>query len=123
VTVHATMRAHTNRELECLVFGLALASLAQMRASATRARIPSLYSGKIRYCREPRGSERWQTALETSELGCGDCEDLVAFRCAELMAQGIKARPKVLTINPTLRHVVVRWPDGRIEDPSKKLGM
>ncbi len=123
MSVRATITAQTTRELEALVTGLALVSLCQMQDPPVAAYIPPLYSGKVRYVREPAGEERWQSAKETAARGYGDCEDLVAYRCAELWHQGKKAAPKVLEISPTLRHVVVQLPDGTIEDPSAKLGM
>jgi hypothetical protein len=118
------MRASTIGELEGLVTGLALASLSQMRDPTQGPRIPGIYCGRIRYEREPRKRERWQTALETAIRGSGDCEDLVAYRLAEIWKDGeTKARARVLHVNPTLRHVVVQRANGRIEDPSKRLGM
>lgn len=123
MAVRATITASTTPELEALVMGLVLVSLAQMADPPVAAYIPPLYSGKVRYVREPPGRERWQSAKETAARGYGDCEDLVGYRVAELIRSGINARPKVLEINPTLRHVVVQHPDGTIEDPSAKLGM
>lgn len=123
MSVTATITVSTTGELEALVMGLALVSLRQMQDPPVGAYIPPLYSGKIRYVREPVGHERWQTAKETAARGYGDCEDLVAYRVAEYMHAGQVARPKVITVNPTLRHVVVEHPDGTIEDPSAKLGM
>jgi len=119
------MRVDTIHELEGLVMGLALASLAQMRDTRKGPHILPLYSGRVRYQREPIGREQWQTAFETSLHGSGDCEDLTAYRVAELWHTGEdrEARPQVIAVTPTLRHVVVRRGNGAIEDPSKKLGM
>ena len=126
--VHPRFSAVTNDELEGLVFGLAAQSYAQMRDPETRGQIPALYSGKIRYEREPIRRENWQAALETAVRGYGDCEDLSAYRVAELRAKGILAFPVVKQVSPTLRHVMVRYLDPRTqqwvsEDPSRKLGM
>lgn len=118
-----SLNAITNAELEALVDGLALQSYAQLLDPVTAAKIPALYTSKVRYKNEPAGREIWQSAYETVKLGEGDCEDLVAYRLAELWRDGIRARAKVLTISPLLRHVVVLHKDGSIEDPSKNRGM
>lgn len=90
---------------------------------AKSAKVPSLYGSGVRYRREPKGTEHWQTAPEVLSRGYGDCEDLAAWRAAELRVAGIPAQAYVLRTGPKLFHAVVRYPDGRIEDPSKKLGM
>ena len=123
MAVRPSLNAVTNAELEGLVNGLAHQSYAQMLDPATAKKIPVLYTSSIRYKLEPAGQEIWQSAYETARLGYGDCEDLVAYRLAELWKDGIKARAKVLSITPTLRHVVLVHKNGDIEDPSKALGM
>lgn len=115
-------------EIEGAVFGLAAQSYAQMTDPQKRGKIVPLYSGAIRYEREPLRRENWQSAYTTATRGKGDCEDLAAYRVAELRAKGILAFPVVRQINPSLRHVTVRYLDPRTkawvhEDPSKKLGM
>lgn len=105
--------------VQALLTGLALASLEQMR----ERRLPSLYASGVRYARE-RGREQWQTAEETLRLLSGDCEDLTAYRCAELWIAGeVAARPLCYAPRPGLIHCVVRRGSGVIEDPSKLLGM
>lgn len=125
MSVRLTMELNTIPELEAGVMGLALVGRAQMLDPANRGVFPSsLYDSSIRYKREEVGEEEWQTPLQTAQRGTGDCEDLAAYRTAELLVQGESgARPRVLTITPTLRHVVVARADGRLEDPSKMLGM
>lgn len=128
MAVRPRLRAVTIPELEALVFGLGGQSYAQMMDPANRGKIPPLYSGKIVYRREPPRREDWQSALETAERGYGDCEDLVAYRIAELRAQGIKdAVPKITAVNPALRHVTLEYTNAageRVrEDPSRLLGM
>lgn len=127
MTVRPRLRAETIPELEALVFGLGGQSYAQMVDPETRGKIPPLYGGRIRYKRELPRREEWQAALETAQRGYGDCEDLVAYRLGELRLQGINAYPKILAINPALRHVVLTYrnPAGQLieEDPSRKLGM
>lgn len=63
--------------------------------------------------------------------GGADCEDLAAWRVAELQEKGIKAKPWIRMRAYTLEkqsdfhlfHILVKWPDGSVEDPSKILGM
>ena len=89
---------------------------------------PSLYTSGVRYQREARGQEVWQDIPNCIQLRRGDCEDLAAWRVAELRQRGIHARGHLKwfhkpSIKITMYHVEVRLPDGSIEDPSKKLGM
>lgn len=90
-------------------------------------RLPLLYKSGIRYRREPlvgsRRVERFQTARQTAKVGFGDCEDLAAYRVAELRLRGIAAKPWVIQPSAKMFHVQVRYPDGKIEDPSARLGM
>ena len=79
--VITTCRVWTTDQVEGLLWGLVMASCAQFKRGLIR--VP-LYQSGVRYAREPIGSEVWQTALETQQLGKGDCEDLVAWRVAEL---------------------------------------
>lgn len=108
------------REVEALLEGLARVCAAQIAAGAVR--VP-LFSSGVRYEREPAGRERWQSARETLRRKAGDCEDLVAWRVAELRARGDNARPLVYQPRPGLLHCVVRRGDGSIECPSRILGM
>ena len=108
------------REIEAMLYGLARACLAQMREQ----KFPPLYKSGVRYKREPIGQEVWQTAKETLAKGYGDCEDLAAWRLAELWMSGeTGARPECYSPRPGLIHCVVRRATGRREDPSKRLGM
>ena len=85
--------------------------------------IPPLYRSGVRYRREAPGQERWQLPREVYERGFGDCEDLSIWLAAELQLRGIAARVAVLKTGPRLWHAVVQLPDGRILDPSRRLGM
>lgn len=92
---------------------------------------PPLYSAGVRYRREPLGQERWEDVRQVLKQGHGDCEDLACWRAAELAVRGVPAWPafrwrKVQTREGkpvTVYHIVVAFPDGRIEDPSRVLGM
>lgn len=86
---------------------------------------PTLYTSGVRYNRE-RDSEDWNPPSNVLALGWGDCEDLAAWRTAELRVTGEDptARAVVIRSGPRTWHAVVAREDGtRIEDPSRMLGM
>jgi hypothetical protein len=93
----------------------------------THPRTPRLYSSGVFYRAEPIGQENWQDIPTTLKLGFGDCEDLACWRAAELTVRDkIPARPVYRWRRRpglTIYHIVVRLADGRIDDPSKRLGM
>lgn len=88
-----------------------------------RRPLPPLYRAGVRYRPEPRGQERWQVPSEVRRKGFGDCEDLAAWRVAELRRKGERAAPYVKQTGPARWHAMVRRGDGRLEDPSRLLGM
>lgn len=119
------------------VFGLMLENVAWLKA---HPETPDLYNAGVSYKPERRRidprtgkvseyGEEWQTIPWVIYRGYGDCEDLGAWRAAELRAKyHIKATPfiRMKRHQPDgfwRAHVVVRWPNGQIEDPSAKLGM
>lgn len=90
--------------------------------------VPLLYSSGVRYEEEPPGQEDWQDIPTCLKLKVGDCEDLACWRAAEYRVRyGIEAIPtfiwKVRPNGGHLYHILVKLPDGRIEDPSRALGM
>lgn len=91
----------------------------------TSGRYPSLYRSGVRYQREPRGQEDWQTVSRTFRLKYGDCEDLAAWRAAELVVTGedTGARAVIKRVRPGLIHCLVQRGSGAMEDPSRVLGM
>lgn len=92
----------------------------------THPSAPGIYASGVRYKREPDGVEIWQSIPALLSSRFGDCEDLACWRTAELRIRGIAAQPAFYfrRIGETLLyHIVVRLPDGQIEDPSAKLGM
>lgn len=115
----ASIGARDSTEIEDLLTGLVKLNLGQLR----RGLCPPLYQAGVRYKRELPTRERWQTALETYQLRTGDCEDLASYLAASLQLVGKDCRAAVIDIRPGLKHCVVLFPDGTIEDPSKKLGM
>ena len=88
---------------------------------------PWLYESGVRYEEEPDGRDDWQDIPETIALRVGDCEDLGCWRLAELRTRVREyARPFVkrsVVGSRTVYHVAVRRADGRLEDPSRILGM
>lgn len=85
--------------------------------------LPSVYE-VARYRREPRGREQWYHASKVAEQGFGDCEDLAAYRAAELRVfEGEPARVVVQRTGQKTLHAVVERADGTIEDVARALGM
>lgn len=93
---------------------------------------PMLYESGVYYEEEPPGQEDWcdvGDCLKNLELGRGsDCEDLACWRAAELRVRSkVMAKPTFLwRSRPNggmLYHIQVQYPDGRVEDPSRRLGM
>lgn len=98
-----------------------------------RTPFPFLYATKVRYhsmappCPELQG-DLWLDATMLLQTLKGDCKDLSAYHAAWMnVYRGVACRPvfrrKFLERGFSLYHFVVLWPDGRIEDPSVKLGM
>lgn len=116
------------------VIGLMLENIAWLRAYPNT---PKLYDSGVIYKPEKHREtkegkmieygEDWMTIPYIIYHGYGDCEDLGAWRAAELRVSGVKAVPDIavrrLPDGAWRAHVRVKWPDGHIEDPSAKLGM
>jgi len=92
---------------------------------------PMLYKSGVRFIREKEGEELWPTIGEVIANGGGDCEDLAAWRVAELRVKGIPARPawrhRLVRMpsgnEATLYHILVYIPGKGFDDPSRRLGM
>lgn len=84
---------------------------------------PRLYESGARYRKEKE--DTWRHADDVLCSGWGDCEDLAAWRAAELRVSGEDpdARVYVYRSGPQRFHAVVARGNGRIEDPSIILGM
>lgn len=100
-----------------------LQSLAEVWAEEMRRKpLPALYTSDIRYRPEPwagGGTEEWADPYEVLERGWGDCDDLVLYRVAELIASGENATVQTMWKRGTKRHHVrVRRANGAVEDPS-----
>lgn len=92
-----------------------------------RRNFPPLYTSGVVYKPESvisgKRLEEWLTPDVVLARGRGDCEDLAAWRAAELRKRGIPARAVAIRSGKRKFHAVVKWPDGSIEDPSRVLGM
>lgn len=173
-----SLTAHYEGLLGCLLWALVLADVGDLLADP---RTPLLYQSGVKYkvevprpgktgCDDGDGQERFLSAPYVLRQGHADCEDLAAWRCAELrigrdrryrgpgakpghppvsvcpapplpvvldararpaaqwyLRPEIDARPafyrRELPGGIVLYHIIVLWPDGRIEDPSRALGM
>lgn len=103
-----------------------LESLAHRNArEMSRAKLPRLYGGAIRYATGRRHRALWKSASQVARVGHGDCADLAAYRVAELRRGGERGAGFLIRSGgrPGLYHVVVKRASGEIEDPSKRLGM
>lgn len=140
VTLHTSASFETgNERVSHVVLEAFLECLVQINEALMRSRVfPDLYRTHVRYRQEPLGEENWRDAAIVLQTGFGDCEDLAAFRVAELRVKHkIPAkcvfRWKMFDVETQagprrvkLYHILVGvWRDGRLltEDPSKRLGM
>lgn len=84
-----------------------------------RYHVPPLYRSGVKY-RLEKASERYRDIIRVWGSGYGDCEDLVAWRLAELWNSGQPASPivTVTVTNPDVSHVAIDLGNGRVEDPS-----
>ncbi len=90
-------------------------------------RTPRLYEAGVRYVGEEDGAEDWQAVPAVIRNAGGDCEDLACWRVAEQLEAGVSCRPFIRWRRYGdgfyLYHVLVEYPGGRMEDPSRVLGM
>lgn len=108
---------------------LATANLEYLKCAPVKP--PSIYKAGVVYKREPPGREEFKAIPAILRTGHADCEDLAAWRVAELRYIGEPAqflvkkwvRPTSYGVPFYLYHILVRRADGRDEDPSKALGM
>jgi hypothetical protein len=84
---------------------------------------PALYHSGVVYSPEI-DTEDWLSPSQILQAGCGDCEDLTMWRCAELRARDVHAVPVCVSRHDRgqfVQHVLFRYPSGRVEDPSMLL--
>lgn len=109
--------------IRCALAALTTVNRLMLRSAAANGQpYPALYESGVRYKRQP-GPERFRPIPEVYRRQGGDCDQLASWRAAELREQGIAAIAIPKRINNHLYHVVVRYPDGHLEDPSELLGM
>lgn len=123
----------------CIAFKALVEAVAtQNQVLIARLRLPKMYEVntggrvRVRFRNEPWAGkfEEIATAVTVLKRGWGDCDDLAAWRIAELRIGGIAATCKVYVREHklgkrklNLYHVEVRLPDGSVEDPARYLGM
>lgn len=72
----------------------------------------------------PGGCERFLTPRQAlMEGGLVDCDDVGPWRAAELQLLGQRAEAEPVDAPRIGWHIVVQHPNGRIEDPSRVVGM
>jgi hypothetical protein len=110
--------------------GVVAANRAEMRAAVSRGRpFPRLYESGVRYEREPWSPriEEFADVATVLRRGWGDCDDLCAWRVAELQELGEAADIRLYwrrnKRGQFTMHVQVRRANGDIEDPSRFLGL
>lgn len=57
--------------------------------------VPPLYASGVRYQEDPPGREDWRDCWAVLDRGVGDCDQVVAWRVAELRAAGEFAEPVI----------------------------
>jgi hypothetical protein len=89
--------------------------------------IPPLYSTGAQWELRPGdpSETKWRYAPDVATEGWGDCQDLSAYRAAELRVSGADpaAQVRVYPTGTNRYHAVVARGDGSVEDPSVILGM
>lgn len=118
-------RPISHKALQTLLMALMYIDMLEIQDDPTT---PLLFKSGVKYMEEPPGREDWQDVRTTLAMQWGDCEDLACWRAAELRVRyGIEAKPcftwKLRENGGYLYHIQVLLPDGRIEDPSRTLGM
>lgn len=93
-----------------------------------RPPLPPLYTTAVRYQEEPNsgtGFEQFDSPWQVYERGHGDCDDLVGWRLAELLARGVRgARVDIVrgTGEKSNRmHARMKLPNGATDDPSLRM--
>lgn len=111
-----------------LVDALAGVNLQYLRfMAAHRRQLPPMYTTGVRWQNQVMGNDKWRDIPRLLVTGKGSCEDLAAWRAAELRLFGEAAKIDVETYElgngSIIYHVTVERPDGSKEDPSAALGM
>lgn len=122
-----------SHSIQALILALAEAWALEFRRGN---RPPSLYQSGIIYQAEPYDwpAEEWADPMLVASRGWGDCDDLVIYRLAEILADsnydpkqgqrsGLPAWPMVYRkMDGSQRyHIGIRHADGSEEDPARRL--
>lgn len=116
--------ARVARRLTAVARGLVALAVLDLRERPRRRLYALARAGEVVYRREPRPRELWLCPSLVLERGEGDCEDLAAWRAAELKIGGERARVIVRMAtggDGSLYHAVVERENGRVEDPSAQI--
>jgi hypothetical protein len=112
------------RCIEYLLVALAQCNLEFLKANHFT---PPLYKSGVTYCGDMGPDDPWKDIPQVLKDGCGDCDDLVPWRLAELWLRGVQASPvahlETDSEGNALFHVTIATPSGDTEDPSIMLGM
>lgn len=122
-----TSRDESHEIMSILLDTLVRLNLAYLRRHPDT---PNPYKGGVRYRQEPRGQEQWLTIPEAIAQGHADCEDLGCWLAAYKTFHGQQARACFKWARKpyqgrmaTVYHIVTCTADGKVEDPSRVLGM
>lgn len=117
----------SNPALRAAAFVSLLNSLTSINEAWLRANRGTvrIYQSGVRYQDEPLGTESFVDIPHVLRQGWGDCAHLCCWRAAELrVTDSIAAIPELCLQSASevgrlvVYHVRVRFPDGRVEDPS-----
>lgn len=115
------------RHVDAPVLDAALEATTRLDEAMLARGAPTLGAarGKVRWRPEPPGQEHFDHLGEVLRRGWGDCDDLAPWHAASLRHSGADpgARARVYRSGPRRWHAVVQRSDGRVDDPSKALGM
>lgn len=107
------------------IYEAALEGLTRMNEAIYRTdpSLPDIHDANVRYRRE--AGEVWRHAKDVLIEGWGDCEDLAGARAGWLRARRVDPRARVIVkrTGPRMSHALVKRGNGKIEDPSRELGM
>lgn len=121
MAIHVEMWLGANpEEITAALEGLVAQNLEQIRVAELAGRpYPPLYASDVRYRREPKGRERWDSIEVVFANGEGDCEDLSCTRTAQLQCDGEPARAICVRTSRKTFHILVQRATGELEDPSR----
>lgn len=79
--------------------------------------VPPLYASGVYYEEDPPGREDWRDCYVVLARGKGDCDNLVAWRVAELKAAGFPAEPVIkYQLIPRDQMIRIGYPANKVGD-------